>query len=359
MKKVEKGAESASIVAIRSDNVTEFKNATLNAFCKEQGISHQFSAPRTPQQNGVVERKNRTLIEAARTMLQDAKLPTCFWAEAIQTACYIQNRTLINKDVGNVPYFIMSGKRPSFKHLHVFGSKCFVLKDNSEYVGKFDAKTFDAIFLGYSLDKTAYRVYVVDQQKVMESTDVSFDDSKFPGLKDDDDLAESEALKFENLTLSDDSEDDEPAQPQHQEEQSEPSEHCQSQRSSEPLLLGNSPMSGCNISGGASHATGSSNPGGASHFNESINSGGASSSQTNVPNNEDTSCQNNAHQRRRWNSYHSTENIIGDPNVGVRTRRSIENECLYGCFLSKVEPKKIEDALLDPDWIVAMQEELN
>ena len=76
---------------IRSDNGTEFKNSTMKNFCDEKGITHTFSAPRTPQQNGVVERKNRTLIEAARTMLEESKLPTYFWAEAINTACYTQN----------------------------------------------------------------------------------------------------------------------------------------------------------------------------------------------------------------------------------------------------------------------------
>ena len=84
--------------AIRSDNGTEFRNATLNDYCADKGISRQYSAPRTPQQNGVVERKKRTLIEAARTMLSESRLPLYFWAEAVNTACYTQNRTLINKD---------------------------------------------------------------------------------------------------------------------------------------------------------------------------------------------------------------------------------------------------------------------
>ena len=87
-------------MSLRSDNGTEFRNAILSSFCKDNGISQQFSAARTPQQNGVVERKNRTLIEAARTMLLDAKMPTCFWGEAVSTACYVQNITLINKDTG-------------------------------------------------------------------------------------------------------------------------------------------------------------------------------------------------------------------------------------------------------------------
>ena len=75
---------------IRSDNGTEFKNAILTEFCTKKGISQQYSAPRTPQQNGVVERKNRTLIEVARTMLNEAKLPLYFWVEVVNTACYTQ-----------------------------------------------------------------------------------------------------------------------------------------------------------------------------------------------------------------------------------------------------------------------------
>ena len=135
-----------NVVALRSDNGTEFRNALIENFCIENGITQEFFAPRTPQKNGVVERKNRTLIEATRTMLQDADLPTSFWAEAINTACYIQNRTLINKSVGNTPYFIMRGRKPNVKHLHVFGSKCYILKDNSEHIGKFDSKALEAIF---------------------------------------------------------------------------------------------------------------------------------------------------------------------------------------------------------------------
>ena len=86
-----------SVKIIRSDNGTEFRNSTMEEFCRETGIKQEFSAPGTPQQNGVVERKNRTLIEAARTMLEEAKLPTYFWAEAVQAACFTQNATLMNK----------------------------------------------------------------------------------------------------------------------------------------------------------------------------------------------------------------------------------------------------------------------
>ncbi|GJU74395.1 putative ribonuclease H-like domain-containing protein [Tanacetum coccineum] len=89
---------------IRSDNGTEFKNKVMDDFCREKGIKREYSVARTPQQNGVAERKNRTLIEAARTMLADSKLPTTFWAEAVSTACYVQNRVLIVKPHNKTPY---------------------------------------------------------------------------------------------------------------------------------------------------------------------------------------------------------------------------------------------------------------
>ena len=79
--------QEGALRAIRSDNGTEFKNASFDAFCRDHGIDHQFSAPRVPQQNGVVERKNRTLVEMARTMLEEHRTPRRFWVEAINTTC--------------------------------------------------------------------------------------------------------------------------------------------------------------------------------------------------------------------------------------------------------------------------------
>ncbi|XP_035838242.1 uncharacterized protein LOC118485855 [Helianthus annuus] len=101
---------SAKVKVIRLDNGTEFKNITLDTFYIDKGIDRQFSAPQTPQQNGVAERRNRTLIEAARTMLADSKLPSFFWAEAVSTACYIQNHALVNKRHMKTPYEILEGR---------------------------------------------------------------------------------------------------------------------------------------------------------------------------------------------------------------------------------------------------------
>ncbi|GKE44397.1 retrovirus-related pol polyprotein from transposon TNT 1-94, partial [Tanacetum coccineum] len=122
----------AQVISVRTDRGTEFLNKTLHAYFKEEGIEHQTSTPRTPKQNGVVERRNRTLVEAARTMLSASKLPLSFWAEAVATACYTQNiftslerRRIIISTNGKTAYHIINDKKPSIKHLHIFGCICY------------------------------------------------------------------------------------------------------------------------------------------------------------------------------------------------------------------------------------------
>nr|GFD04895.1 ribonuclease H-like domain-containing protein [Tanacetum cinerariifolium] len=100
---------SLKVKVIQSDNGTEFKNSDLYQFCGLKGVKREFSVPRTPQQNGVAERKNRTLIEAARTMLADSLLPIPFWAKAVNTACYVQNRVLVTKPPNKTPYELLHG----------------------------------------------------------------------------------------------------------------------------------------------------------------------------------------------------------------------------------------------------------
>ncbi|GJX90912.1 ribonuclease H-like domain-containing protein [Tanacetum coccineum] len=109
------------VKVIRCDNGTEFKNREMNQFCEMKGILRQFSVARTPQQNGVAERRNRTLIKAARTMLADSKLPTTFWAEAINTACYVQNRVLVVKPHNKTPYELFHGRTPTLSFMRPFG----------------------------------------------------------------------------------------------------------------------------------------------------------------------------------------------------------------------------------------------
>nr|GEW09707.1 retrovirus-related Pol polyprotein from transposon TNT 1-94 [Tanacetum cinerariifolium] len=112
---------------IRCDNVGEFRNKELNDFCSQKRIKREFSNARTPQQNGVAERRNRSLIEAASTMLVDAKLPVTFWAEVVNTACYVQNRVLVNKAHNKTPYELFNGRTPAIRFLKPFGCHVMIL----------------------------------------------------------------------------------------------------------------------------------------------------------------------------------------------------------------------------------------
>nr|GFC54093.1 putative ribonuclease H-like domain-containing protein [Tanacetum cinerariifolium] len=122
------------VKGLRCDNGSEFKNANLIELCREKGIKRDYSTPRTPQQNGVAERKNRTLIDAARTMLADSKLPTMFWTEAVSTACYVLNRVSITNPHNKTPYELISGKLPQIGHLKPFGKAYMVYNLTSKRV---------------------------------------------------------------------------------------------------------------------------------------------------------------------------------------------------------------------------------
>jgi transposase InsO family protein len=115
------------IKKISSDNGMEFKNSQIEGFLEEEGIKHEFTSPYTPQQNGVVERKNRSLLDMARTMLDEYKIPDRFWAEAINTACYSINRLYIHRILKKTSYEVLTGEKPNFSYFRVFGSKCFIL----------------------------------------------------------------------------------------------------------------------------------------------------------------------------------------------------------------------------------------
>nr|GEX44288.1 putative ribonuclease H-like domain-containing protein [Tanacetum cinerariifolium] len=146
---------SLNVKVIRSDNRTEFKNNDLNQFCRIKGIKRRFSAPRTPQQNGIAKRKNRTLIEAARTMLADSLLPIPFWAEAVNTACYVQNRVLVTKPQNKTPYELLHDRTPSIGFMRPF--YCLVTVLNTLYsLGKFDGKVDEGFLVGYSVKNAAF-----------------------------------------------------------------------------------------------------------------------------------------------------------------------------------------------------------
>nr|GEY81895.1 hypothetical protein [Tanacetum cinerariifolium] len=140
---------SLKVKVIRSDNGTEFKNNDLNQFCGIKGIKREFSVPRTPQQNGIAERKNMTLIEAARTMLVDSLLPIPFWVEAVNTACYVQNRVLVTKPHNTTPYKLLHGRTPSICFMRPFGCPVTIL-NTLDPLGKFEGKVDEGFLVGYS-----------------------------------------------------------------------------------------------------------------------------------------------------------------------------------------------------------------
>ncbi|GKD40629.1 retrovirus-related pol polyprotein from transposon TNT 1-94, partial [Tanacetum coccineum] len=167
----------ALVISVRTDRGTEFLNKTLNAFFKQEGIEHQTSTPRTPEQNGVVERRNRTLVEAARTMLSASKLPLFFWAEAIATACYTQNRSIIIPTHEKMAYHIINDRKPLIKHLHIFGCTCYLTRDG-ENLDKMKEKGDPCILVGYSTQSKGYRVYNKRTRLIVESIHLRFDEIK-------------------------------------------------------------------------------------------------------------------------------------------------------------------------------------
>ncbi|GKB71114.1 putative ribonuclease H-like domain-containing protein, partial [Tanacetum coccineum] len=154
------------VKVIRCDNGTEFKNSIMNQFCEMKGIKREFSVARTPQQNGVAERKNRTLIEAARTMLVDSKLPTTFWAEAVNTACYVLNRVLVIKPHNKTPYELIRGRPPLIDFMKPFGCPVTIL-NTKDHLGKFD-------FVRYLVVSKAMRVFNKRTRIVEETLNTRF-----------------------------------------------------------------------------------------------------------------------------------------------------------------------------------------
>ena len=153
-------------MSIQSDHGGEFQNERFEHFCEKHGMKHNFSTPRTPQQNGVVERKNRSLEELARTMSNENSLPKYFWIDAINITCYVLNR-----------------RRPILSHLKVFGCKCSILNNGKEQLGKFNVKADEGVFLGYVIQSHAYKVCNKRLMTVEESMHVVFDKTN-PNLQD-------------------------------------------------------------------------------------------------------------------------------------------------------------------------------
>ncbi|GBM97221.1 Retrovirus-related Pol polyprotein from transposon TNT 1-94 [Araneus ventricosus] len=166
-----------TLKVLRSDNGGEYIGKEIEDFLKEQGIVHQLTVPYSPQQNGVSERKNRTLIEMTRCLLSEANLPQRFWAEAAMTATYLQNR-LPTKPKGKTPYELWTNRKPNLSHIRVFGCKAYAYIQKQKR-GKLDNKAVEGIFLGYDYRSKGYRIYLGDN-KIMISRTVKFIENPLP-----------------------------------------------------------------------------------------------------------------------------------------------------------------------------------
>ncbi|GJR57010.1 retrovirus-related pol polyprotein from transposon TNT 1-94 [Tanacetum coccineum] len=165
----------ATVRYLRTDNDKKFINETLRNYTKEVRITHTTSTARTPQQNSVVERRNHTLVEAARTMLIFSKSLLFLWAEAVATACYTQNCSLIHTRNNKTPYELLQDHKPELKYLHVFGALCYPTND-FEDLRKLQPKADIRIFIGYSPSKKAYRISNKRTKLIMETMNVQFDE---------------------------------------------------------------------------------------------------------------------------------------------------------------------------------------
>nr|GEZ67020.1 ribonuclease H-like domain-containing protein [Tanacetum cinerariifolium] len=190
------------VKVIRCDNQTEFKNREMNQFCEMKAIMRQYSVARTPQQKGVAKRRNRTLIEAARTMLADSKLLTTFWAKAVNTACYVQNRVLVVKPHNKTPYELVHGKTPALSFMRPFGCHD-TIHNTKDHLGKFNGCGPDWLFDIDALTRIMnYEPIVVGTQsnnfagsKANDNADYGFQPSSDHGKKVDEDPRQESECK--------------------------------------------------------------------------------------------------------------------------------------------------------------------
>ncbi|KAJ9565585.1 hypothetical protein OSB04_001551 [Centaurea solstitialis] len=341
------------VQTVRTDNGMEFKNQVLKA-------------ARTPEQNGVVEHRNRTLVEAVRSMLAQSQLPQYLWAEAVNTACYTQNR------IPNIDYF------------KVFGCPCFVLNE-TENRGKFGPKSDEMIFVGYSDCSVAYRVFNKKSRVVYESVNVRFD----PFVELSSTVSSNADAVSNNVVFTDASSSttifiDPPATSNELDSLFEyfyDDLYGTNQTSSSDAGISSTPSSSATPSSEVSPTSSvpcqdlpslESSPSSSpivmdSHHLDTIVDDQVQSFSHDVYNNDllsdgheplttQPASTNDVYES---SSAHPIDLIIGDPTSSVQTRAATANECNFSVFLSNIEPTRVSDALQDSDWVTAMQEELN
>ncbi|KAE8722570.1 Peptidyl-prolyl cis-trans isomerase FKBP62 [Hibiscus syriacus] len=210
------------IKCFRIDNGGEYTSEEFDDFCRKKGIKRQFTVANTPQQNGVAERMNRTLLERTRAMLWDASLEKSFWAEAVNTACYLVNRAPSTAIELKTPMEMWTGKPVDYSNLHVFGSIVYVMY-NAHEISKLDPKSRKCKFLGYADGVKGYRLWDPTARKVIISRDVIFVEDKLQRKEDDDSAEKSETTQI-HVEKEFEEGDSSEAEPAHDEQEPESSE---------------------------------------------------------------------------------------------------------------------------------------
>jgi hypothetical protein len=330
------------IKKIRSDNGTEFKNSQIEGFLEEEGINHEFSSHYTPQQNGVVERKNRTVLNMARTMLDEYKIPDRFWAEAINTACYSINQLYVHRILKKTSYVLLTSKKPNVSYFRVFGSKCFILVKRGRK-SKFAPKAIEGFLLGYDSNTRAYRIFNKSTGLVEVSCDIVFDETNGSQVEQVDLDEEAPCVALRNMSIGDvcPKESEEPTQAQDQ-----PSS---SNQASPPT------QDEEHAQGGEEEDQEDEPP------QEEVNDQGGDEDNQDKEDEQEVQGQRPPHPRvhQAIQRDHPVNSILGNIHKGVTTRSRVANLCEHYSFVSSIEPYRVEDALRDSDWVVAMQEELN
>jgi transposase InsO family protein len=161
---------------VDNNNGGEFTSKEFMDYCSNHGIKRQFFLARTPQQNRVVERKNRTVQKMARTMIMDSKLTDIFWTQAVHTTFQFEKRVMLINNTDKTPYELWKGRPANVKHFRVFGSKCYIKRENGK-MRKFDSRVDKGILVGYSSTRKAYKCYNLRLNKVVESINVTIDET--------------------------------------------------------------------------------------------------------------------------------------------------------------------------------------
>jgi hypothetical protein len=302
---------------IRSDNGSEFKNLQVEEYLEEEGIKHEFSAPYTPQQNGVVDRKNRTLIDMARTMLGEYKTSERFWSEAVNTACHAINCLYLHRLLKKTAYELLTGNKPNISYFRVFRSKCYILVKRGRH-SKFAPKVVEGFLLCYDSNTKAYRVFNKSSGLVEVTSDVVFDETN-GSLREQidlDDIDENEVptAAMRTMVIGD-------VRPQKQQVQDQPSSSTMAQpptqdEEQEPQ-------------------------------DDGMDQGGAlvqeDKEEEEVPLAPPTQVRTNIQKD------HLVDQILGDISKGVTTRSRLANFCEHYSFVSSIEPFRVEEALQNPD----------